>query len=168
MTDAVESFGSFEEMLDVMGARERAANDALTDTQRALRDDTTHDRHWLRLYPFHGDVLPIFGESWSLPHAMRRERAYYPDDIASDVFALAEYGSIVEGLHDRRARGYLYGECFSVVEPDGELGDTHASQVLPISPEAFAEARDGGWDLAGLDPVGLVWTEARAAAKAGS
>lgn len=168
MTDHphVESFGTMEEMFAVMGAREDAANAALSPEAHALRDDTTHERHWLRLYPeFGGSILPIFGRTYSLPEAMAIERGYYPDPI--DAEGLAEYAYIVESLHDRRARGYLYGRCYSVVEPEGEIGDTHVASVLALTPEAFAEAEAGGWDLAALDTDGLVWTAIRAAATRG-
>lgn len=159
----VESFGSAEEMFAAMTEREAAANEGLLPNQIALRDDVEHTRVWLRLLPDGAGVLPIFGWSWSLREASGRERSYYepktdnPDVAIADEFGAAEFASIVEGLRERRTRGYLYGECFSVVEPDGELGDTHVSSVWPLTEEAFAEAKAHGWDVRACPRDGLVW-----------
>lgn len=41
--------------------------------------------------------------------------------------------------------GYLFGRCYSVVVPEGELGSTHRSQVTRITQQEFEVARQQGW-----------------------
>ena len=51
-----------------------------------------------------------------------------------------------------RARGYLTGTAYSAWEPDGEHGDVHVSQVMPISRLTFVVAREEGWPNTVQDP----------------
>jgi hypothetical protein len=42
--------------------------------------------------------------------------------------------------------GYRYCKCFSVVEPDGELGEVHISVInKQVSKSIFDRARKAGW-----------------------
>lgn len=63
-------------------------------------------------------------------------RSSYEEDWAQEVFSWRERGSFLS-------------RCYSVVEPDGEIGMTPLSQVQPISPEEFRGAlaglRSGRW-----------------------
>lgn len=51
------------------------------------------------------------------------------------------FGEILEEPED----GYAFGKCYSVVVPDGELGDSHISVLVPITREEFELARSRGW-----------------------
>lgn len=46
---------------------------------------------------------------------------------------------------DLRGRGYLTGMAYSAWEPEGEGGDTHVSQVIPVPPALFTLAQAAGW-----------------------
>ncbi len=43
-------------------------------------------------------------------------------------------------------RGYIYGRCFSVIEPEGELGSNHIGLITARIDEAtFNRAKANGW-----------------------
>jgi len=42
-------------------------------------------------------------------------------------------------------RGWRHGRCYSVIEPDGESGDTHVAVMTPITAGEFEAARAAGW-----------------------
>lgn len=46
---------------------------------------------------------------------------------------------------DLRSRGYLTGMAYSAWEPQGEHGDTHVSQVMPVSKILFDRAKSEGF-----------------------
>jgi hypothetical protein len=117
----VQGFDSMDEMQAAMAASEDRANAGLLPGQIRLRDDVTHTRHWAQVVP-DWDLI-VYGAT---------------PPIASFV----EPGFDIE---DNRERGYLTGIAFSSVEPDGESGDTHVSQVVPIDVETFDLAHDSGW-----------------------
>jgi hypothetical protein len=119
-----ESFDSMEEMFARMEAAEREANEGLLPQQIEIRDDTEHPRYWVR--PYEGFL--IFG------HALSEE----------EVLA-TEGPGITHEVMTRRRRGYLFGWCYSEIEPSGEVGDTHVANLMPISETAFLEAKAHGW-----------------------
>jgi hypothetical protein len=43
--------------------------------------------------------------------------------------------------------GFRFGRAYSVIEPDGELGDTHVSEMTKITKEEFEAAKTLGWNL---------------------
>jgi hypothetical protein len=120
----VTSYGSMDEAFAAMNEAEAAANEALTPGQIRLRDDVENVRYWVRILTEYG--LVIFGKV--LPNA----------DLKSDE----DEGFDVDA---NRARGYLTGNAFSAWEPTGEYGDTHVSQVIPITPTEFVMAERLGW-----------------------
>lgn len=105
------------------------AEAALTDEQRSI----TWGGHFLRLWREGGwagsaPVLAIFGEVYTLEQLREYEE---PDTV--------------QRLIDKHPR-FLFAMCYSVVEPDGEPGDTNRWEVWPISDWQFAQARQCGWD----------------------
>ena len=50
-------------------------------------------------------------------------------------------------LVDSYKRGYRFGKCWSVWEPEGEYGSTHVSEMMPLRPEEFEDARNADWDF---------------------
>lgn len=118
-----------------MREQEAVAMLRITDAQRGLIEDVDTPRFWARPYP-EGDCI-IFGEAWS------REQA-----IASEVRCGADRDEAEHtqtGLDDSRKRGYLFGRCYSLIEPDGEIGSTHAVDVVPVSEDVFELARANDW-----------------------
>lgn len=53
--------------------------------------------------------------------------------------AMEEFVFTWEGVVERYNRGYRFGRAFSEVEPEGELGDTHISQLFPITHDNLDE-----------------------------
>jgi hypothetical protein len=122
MSEHVQAFGSMDEMMAAMAASEDAANGRLLPGQIRLRDDVTHTRHWAQVI-VDWDVI-VYGVTPPIDS--------FDDEPGFDI-------------KDNRERGYLTGVAYSVGEPDGEIGDTHVSQVVPIQIETFEIAKAAGW-----------------------
>lgn len=118
----VESFDSMDDAFAAMETAERAANDRLTPGQIRLRDDVEHVRYWARAVP-EWDLM-IYGKTPPIVE-VQHEAGF---DVA-----------------ENRARGYLTGTAFSTDQPDGEPGDTHVADVVPITPTEFVLAQTLGW-----------------------
>lgn len=138
----VEAFESMEAAFASMNADEERANAGLFPPQVALRDDVEHTRHFAVAYE---DCLGI-GEVPSHDSLVARTTASMDPDNPEDVEE-AEWE--VAQLPELRARGYLTGTVHTVY--GDEWRDTHASQVIPITEKAFAEARRAGWKAVALD-----------------
>lgn len=130
-------FDNMEDMHAAMRAAEEAANTRLTAAQIDLRDDTQQTRYWARVVPEYD--LVVFGKAFS------EEEAYQSEVRAGATPEQAAQSR--NGIRESRQRGYLFGIAFSTVEPDGELGDTHVFNVVPISRDTFDRARWLGWSL---------------------
>lgn len=80
-------------------------------------------------------------------------RLVQPDPVGDKVFAI--YGEVIkpefeEGEEDYYLEPhmvhYRFCRCFSVMCPQGELGDTHVSTVgKKLSPTQFKLAKEMGW-----------------------
>lgn len=180
MSDSVESFSSWEEMQRVLGEREDQANAGLLPAQIELRDDTENTRYWVRPYP-QANCL-IFGEAWSFNQFCDVSSKYVDDlpmvngqpmfEAGAEVWAsyresLSESVYEIRAVAESRTRGYLRGIAYSIIEPDGEHGSTHVSNVYPISKEAFEEARASGWRAVDVDRFDLALMGEEAARKGG-
>lgn len=54
--------------------------------------------------------------------------------------------------------GHRFSRCYSMVVPDGELGDKHAVTMNPITEEQFEDAATAGWVMQELiDPESLYY-----------
>lgn len=135
---AFSNYKSLEEMLKDMREKEDAANSRLTKRQIELRDDTEHNRCWVRDW----DGIFIFGDAWS--HA-----SCYESELRCGASKEEAYESTLSIIESRK-RGYLFGIAFSVLEPRGEIGSTHVSQVVPIERRLFDLAKRCSWSI--LDP----------------
>lgn len=60
---------------------------------------------------------------------------------------LAEWNYEKQQYRNSLSNNFLYGRCYSEVEPAGELGSTHVSQVAEISEDTFYEAKSLDWPL---------------------
>ena len=59
---------------------------------------------------------------------------------------LVIFGQVLEGYAEERLQHYRFCRCYSVVCPEGELGDVHVSTIGGfITAEQFDEAREKGW-----------------------
>jgi hypothetical protein len=129
-------FRDLDEMVAFMQRAEQAANGRVVQAQR----DLTYGDLWVR---FH-QVAIIFGRVHTLEEIRDTELKLGASE--------AEVEETLAQVRERFERGYLFGTCFSVVEPDGELGDTHRSQVWPCPLELYQEAEAKRWELDGLEP----------------
>lgn len=138
----VRSYDSMEEAFRDMAAHEAAANATLAAAQRMV----TYGDYWFR--PMQtgpgSPPLMIFGYVETLPEVTELEGQYY--DLSNDEDRL-ELEATLAGIRDRHERGYMFGRCYSVVEPEGEWGDTHRANLWPITQAVFESARAKGWDL---------------------
>jgi hypothetical protein len=119
----IQSFDNMDEMAAFMAANEDMANAHLTPGQIALRDDLTVTRYWVRAIP-----------DWDLVIYAKAET----------VDALRTAGVGFDPI-DNRTRGYLTGTAYSATSESGEWGDTHVSQVIPISHTVFLLAQSLEW-----------------------
>lgn len=141
----VESFDSIDDMFEAMRNKQKEANDNLNGAQRELRDDFEHTRYWVRNS---SEGFLLFGVAWSTNDCRDRSAATLPPGLVKlDSWDLFEVLSELEMMAPNRMAGYIRGEVFSIACPTGELGDTHAVSVMPISREAFEEARTAEWQL---------------------
>lgn len=130
-----ESFDSVEDMLNAMHAREDTANRNTTPEQKAIGYGDYFVRIWGN--DFEG-YLKIYGQ------VMPREELFSEEErLGAEP---AELSYTMRSHDDSYSRGYRFGWCYSVVEPDGELGSTHVSTMfMKITEEQFEEAKKNGW-----------------------
>jgi hypothetical protein len=124
-------FDSADEMFDFMHQQEEAANARVTPEQAQIG----YGAFWMRPY----DDLLIFGHVPTAEETEASERALGADDEE------IEYQR--ESFADAYNRGYRYGKCYSVVEPEGEWGSTHIANMIEITEQQFNQARDFSWSL---------------------
>lgn len=136
----VESFDSMEAMYDHIAKSEAAAWERTNDAQKAL---LTKD-HFFWVRPYTEMDIFIFGEFHASKWLEDEKRL-----CGTDEEGLSEWLYSEKSFHSRRARGYLTGRAYSPLEPSGELGDTHVSQVYEISKTAFDEAHRANWVVDG-------------------
>jgi hypothetical protein len=126
----VMSFDSWSEMQEKLGKMRTAANEGLAAAQKAV----TYGDYWVRFYK----EFTIFGRVMPLDEYMASEVSLGapPEE--------AEYTAAhVQRAHDE---GMMWGMAYSVLEPEGELGNTHRANLWPIEERVFNAARDAEWD----------------------
>lgn len=128
-----KSYDNFEDAFEDMRKAEEAANRRVLPPQRLIG----WGDYWFRVIPDWD--LVIFGYVYTEAENEKGER----DAGASDEEW--EYTHNVE--LDSYKRGYRFGKAYSTIEPTGELGSTHISEMVPISQEQFEEARGLKWSL---------------------
>jgi hypothetical protein len=151
--DEFKSFDSLEDMFQYMADATDAANAGLAQEQK----DLTWGSYFVNFQP--QIDLVIFG------------RVFTEDEVAEDETKAgsdeAELAYTLTSLRENHEHGYLYGRCYSTIEPSGELGDTHRASAWPISKELFDAAQAVGWDVLtptfdGLDALDAAYQSFRA------
>lgn len=140
----VQSFDNFDDMMNAISKGVESAKARMTPEQEAI----TYGDYWMRVW----EGIPIFG--YIIPRdeleASERELGATDEEI--------EYENDV--LDASYANGFRFGRAYSVMEPDGELGDTHVIDMIPITKEQFEEAKSLGWGE-GLDNIewyhNIIW-----------
>ena len=137
----IQEFGSFEEAMDANRTATDAANSTLHPIQRAI----TFGTYWVRFYDIQHRIL-IWGYVEPLQSVLDTEAALTEDD--DDGPDQDEVREHTQRNHDR---GYMYGRAYSLIEPEGEWGDTHRANMRPITQELFYAAKATRSNMDALD-----------------
>lgn len=140
----IMQFDSFEDALAMMERNTEWANAHLHEAQRRV----TWGGYWVRFYDVPNKVL-IFGRVFTEAEMEAGERVVHPGEDPDE--AAADADATIARVRSAHERGYLFGMCYSVLEPDGEPGDTHRANLWPITQGLFDAARVAGWRLDDLD-----------------
>jgi hypothetical protein len=132
-------FDNFEQMAKWMDDRTKEANLGLAPEQVAI----SYGHTWARFDQLDTGIGIVFGRIFT-------EAEYLAGELDDEVETPSETLARIRENHDR---GYMYGIAYSMVEPDGEYGDTHRANMWPIDGDLFAAAAEAGWDHRAL-PIG--------------
>jgi hypothetical protein len=125
----IEFFDSHEEMLDRIAQGVEAAKSRATPRQNAI----TYGDYWMRAW----DDIMIFGYIYTKEEM---------DAIEIKLGASQEELEYEHRVYDRSYRdGFRFGKAYSVIEPNGELGDTHVCDMIKITKEEFYAAKALNW-----------------------
>ena len=126
---SVQFFDDTDEMFAAINRGVEAAKKRATAKQNAI----SYGDYWLRAYE---DIL-IFGH-------ITPEKDLWAAEV--------ELGASEEEIEGERAMmaasyadGFRFGRAYSIVCPEGELGDTHVCDMIPITEEEFEESKDLHW-----------------------
>jgi len=130
-------FGSYEEMQAYIEEQNASLVEAMKDlTPEQL--SITFGGYAIRFVP-HGDLtLAIFGHVFTNEEMVSKE---VESGASSDELIV-----ILSKFHQLYADGYRYGEWFSVICPEGEVGDAHVTTLWPITEADFEHAKNNRWD----------------------
>jgi hypothetical protein len=129
-TPIVIGFDNIDDLFAFMASNRQAAIAAMTPEQQAI----TYGCFWMRT-----DSSPMFGYVMTLAEIEAAERNAGSEDD--------ELEATIRNMEANHDDGYRFGWVYSIVTPDGELGTTHCSTMMPISEIEFLAARDAGWKL---------------------
>lgn len=133
------TYASLEEMATAMQKATERANRDLASAQR----EVTWGSHWVRFYLDKDTIkdgpLVIFGR------VLTEVEMVHDEDDETIAFMRAQ--------HDR---GYMFSRSYSVLVPEGELGDTHRANLWPCSQALFLMAQKAGWNHRELPQVGSI------------
>lgn len=128
-----KTYDSFEDAFEDMRKNEEAANSRLKPSQRSIQ----WGDYWMAYYR-DMDLL-VCGHIYTMDENEKSEKAAGASD--------EEWDYTKETMLNSYERGYRFGMAYSVITPEGELGDTHISQMIPITKEQFEEARENRWSF---------------------
>jgi hypothetical protein len=135
----VIGFSSWDDMERYLTDAEEAANRRIVDAQREI----TYGSLWLRFHDPLGRVV-IFGQVSTLDEIKAKEMELGASEGEAD--------HVVKHTQQMNERGFLFGTCWSTIEPRGELGNTHRSEVWYCPPAVFEEAKAHGWNVDSVSP----------------
>lgn len=140
----IREYDSMDAAFKDMAAEEDRGNRDLAAAQRMV----TWGDHWVRFYqPSPGaQLVTIWSRVWTEDEIIKGE-------WASGAESQAEIDETMAGIRNRHIRGYMFGRCFSTIEPEGELGDTHRYNLWPITQALYEAAQAVQWDHRALNPL---------------
>lgn len=133
---AVRQFSSFDDLLAMLMEQQKLAKEAKGIPVK-LGD------YVLRVWDTGNGVIPIFGRledplSWMFKDGKTLE-SLNPEERA-------EYEAEARKVEEGKANGYWFGKWYSILVPEGQLGEVHVSNfVMTITEEQFNVAKDAGW-----------------------
>jgi hypothetical protein len=136
MTAHIFTGKNLEEIFEQMDQAEAEANERVLPAQRAI---DWNERVFRAVSDGEGGAIAIWGKVWSQEEWQRREA----DAGATE----AELRSSLQVLLSSHDRGYRFGEYWSVVTPEGEIGSAHISSLWPITVDDFEVAKRNEWQI---------------------
>lgn len=137
MSNVVE-FDKLDDLLEHMAKSEQAAIDAMESHPIKVSELQEGD-YFLSARPDMGIV--IYGQV-----VLEYNYGPLPEDPEEAVEAEAERAFDRQSMIESRSRGYIFGRHFSVNCKEGELGETHITQIhMKLLPEVFERARANGF-----------------------
>lgn len=127
----IKNFDNFDEAMDWMQRQENKANSRVHPIQHEVKRGA-HAMRPHREFTIFGYVLTT------------EEIASAETECGADAMELSH---TMKMLAESYQRGYRHGRWYSVVEPEGELGDAHISNLIPITQEDFELALLHKWQL---------------------
>lgn len=122
-------YDSPEEMFEAIGRGVEAAKKRATAKQNAI----TYGDYWMRAFE---DIL-IFGHIYSEEELWTAEA-----ELGASEEEIKEEKEMMAGNYEN---GFRFGRAYSLICPEGELGDTHVSDMIPITQQEFEDAEDLYW-----------------------
>lgn len=127
----VQFFDNTDDMFDAIRRGVEQAKARATPEQNTI----TYGDYWMRMWE---DIL-IFG------YIHTREEL---DAAEVKLGATQEELEYEHRVYDASYNdGFRFGTAYSAIEPNGELGDTHVSDMTKITKEEFESAKLLDWDL---------------------
>jgi hypothetical protein len=130
MEQQIQFFDDIDDMFAALDKGVKKANDMTLPRQKLIQ----YGDYWMRMW----EDLIIFGRISTTEELDAEERRLgaTEEEIAYEH----------EAMDYSYSRGFRFGRAYSIVEPTGELGDTHISQMVPITKEEFEDAKRLNWD----------------------
>jgi hypothetical protein len=143
--DHIQTFDNFEDMQKMLSAQIEKAKTWIRPAQERI----TYGDHWMRIWDGWGEKILICGYISTLEELDKEERR-----LGASEEEIAEEHETMQYSYNN---GFRFGRAYSIIEPRGELGDTHVSQMIPITKEEFDEVERLDWNLS--EVVFLPWFE---------
>jgi hypothetical protein len=125
---------AFDDIDDLFAAVDQGVQKAMANTL-PRQNEITYGDYWMRVW----EDIAIFG------YISTRE------ELDAEEIRLGATEEELAWEHESMdysyGRGFRFGRAYSVIEPRGELGDTHVSVMVPITKEEFEQARAVDWQL---------------------
>lgn len=134
-------FDDFDSMMEALQQQKERAKSWIKPRQARI----TYGDYWMSPRDDYG--LLIFGRITPRDELDATERR-----LGASEDEIAYQHEVMDASY---ADGYRFGDAYSIACPEGELGDTHVSQMAPITEEEFNQARDLKWDPEAI--IDLPW-----------
>ena len=127
----IQFFDNTDDMFDAISRGVESAKARATEKQNAI----TYGDYWMRMW----EGFLIFGYIQTREELDAEERRLGASE--------EELESEHEAMDYSYSNGFRFGRAYSIIESEGELGDTHVSDMIPITKEEFEQAKECFWSL---------------------